>query len=47
MTCAFASTFVGIFFTPALYALFQRLREWVKRLVGKCPGYDRGSQPGS
>ena len=30
-----ASTFVGIFFTPALYALFQRLREWVKRLVGK------------
>ena len=27
-----ASTFVGIFFTPALYALFQRLREWVKRL---------------
>ena len=27
-----AATFVGIFFTPALYALFQRLREWVKRL---------------
>ena len=27
-----ASTFVGIFFTPALYALFQRLREWVKGL---------------
>ena len=30
-----AATFVGIFFTPALYALFQRLREWVKRLIGK------------
>ena len=28
-----AATFVGIFFTPALYALFQRLREWVKGLV--------------
>ena len=28
-----AATFVGIFFTPALYALFQRLREWVKSLV--------------
>ena len=27
-----AATFVGIFFTPALYALFQRLRECVKRL---------------
>ena len=25
-----AATFVGIFFTPALYALFQRLREFVK-----------------
>jgi multidrug efflux pump subunit AcrB len=28
-----AATFVGIFFTPALYALFQRLRELVKRGV--------------
>ena len=26
------ATFVGICFTPGLYALFQRLREWVKGL---------------
>ena len=25
------ATLVGIMFTPALYAAFQRLREWVKR----------------
>ena len=25
------ATFVGIIFTPALYALFQRLREWLKK----------------
>ena len=28
------ATFVGIVFTPALYALFQRIREWVKSLLG-------------
>ena len=39
-----AATFVGIFFTPALYALFQRLREWVKRLVrGSARVSHRGS----
>ena len=27
------ATFVGIVFTPALYAVFQRAREWVKGLV--------------
>ena len=27
------ATLVGIVFTPALYAAFQRLREWGKRLV--------------
>ena len=26
-----AATFVGIIFVPALYSVFQRLREWVKR----------------
>ena len=25
------ATFVGIVFTPALYALFQRIREWLKK----------------
>ena len=25
------ATFVGIIFTPALYALFQRIREWLKK----------------
>ena len=29
------ATLVGIIFTPALYAVFQRLREWVKRLFHK------------
>ena len=29
-----AATFVGIVFVPALYALFQRLREATKRLFG-------------
>ena len=28
------ATFVGVCFTPALYALFQRCREWAKRLLG-------------
>lgn len=26
-----AATFVGIIFVPALYSVFQRLREWIKR----------------
>ena len=26
-----AATFVGIIFVPALYSVFQRLREWMKR----------------
>ena len=26
-----AATFVGIIFVPALYSVFQRLREWTKR----------------
>ena len=30
-----AATFVGVCFTPALYALFQRLREWLKSLVAR------------
>jgi hypothetical protein len=25
------ASLIGIVFTPALYSLFQRLREWVKR----------------
>ncbi|MBQ6011044.1 MAG: efflux RND transporter permease subunit [Kiritimatiellae bacterium] len=32
-----ASTFVGIFFTPALYAIFQRLREFVKGFLRTTP----------
>ena len=27
-----AATFVGIIFVPALYSVFQRLREWMKRM---------------
>ena len=26
-----AATLVGIIFVPALYSVFQRLREWMKR----------------
>jgi hypothetical protein len=26
-----AATFVGIIFVPALYAIFQRMRDFVKR----------------
>ena len=30
-----AATFVGIIFVPALYSVFQRLREWTRGLFGK------------
>ena len=30
------ATLVGIIFTPALYSLFQRLREWLKNIIFKC-----------
>ena len=30
-----AATFVGIVFVPALYSVFQRLREWTRGLFGK------------
>ena len=29
------ATVVGILFIPALYAMFQRYREWVKGLFGR------------
>ncbi|MGI9435085.1 MAG: efflux RND transporter permease subunit, partial [Geminicoccaceae bacterium] len=29
-----AATFVGVFFVPVLYVIFQSIREWVKGLFG-------------
>ena len=30
-----AATFVGVCFTPALYALFQRIREKIKGMISR------------